>query len=403
MSADARGYYAALELHPGASVFEVRAAFRRLAKTCHPDSGFSDGGERFRLITEACEALSDPAFKASYDAARSEPPQEDVGQSTHINPVICEVCNKVTAQPRRLAFWRVTGFILASSKSPVQKIFCRNCAYREQWKSTLWTSLFGWWGIPWGPIWSIGYGITNASGGTRECKVDENLLWRNAVAFAARGQGEIAVGLSNILRKSDDPELAYRSAEIIRFFSDRGIDPKTEIKDAWSGSGVRKAAMFTLAFCVPAAASALLLVPTSSSNVAQSANPYLASAAENPFADLIPADPSLDSTSGITPVVPVPESLACRSKPSNGEVLVDHRTSSEKGHILEIDNGSRGDAIVKVRDAVTEKMLASFFVGRGESSSLTNIPDGTYKVQYAIGETLAADCRTFTRRQRDCW
>lgn len=142
MAADVLGYYSALGLGPGASIDDVRAAYRRLAKEYHPDtSGYRDGGERFRRITEAYDALSDDAFKASYDAQAVEPASGSAEPSPTIDPVTCDVCGKTTAQPRRLSFWRVTSFLLATRRTPIQKVFCQGCAAKEQWKSTIWTGL----------------------------------------------------------------------------------------------------------------------------------------------------------------------------------------------------------------------------------------------------------------------
>ena len=219
---DPRGYYAALGLEPGASITAVKNSFRSRAKECHPDRGnVKDGGHEFRIISEAYEFLSDPQLKEAYDRASIETPppsEEDVAEQHSIEPVSCNVCGKVTALPRRLAFWRITSFLFASHRTPIQKIYCRTCASKEEWKSVIWTSLLGWWGVPWGPIWTIGHGVTNALGGTRDAEVDEALLWQNALAFASRGDGSLAVGLGNILRKSNNAQLAQNSADLIRFF-----------------------------------------------------------------------------------------------------------------------------------------------------------------------------------------
>ena len=141
MAADVRGYYSALGLKPGASADAVRQAFRRLAKECHPDRpGCVDGGQRFRRIAEAYEALSDATLKSGYDAApeASSPNQAPPPPPPpKVEPVKCEVCGNVTAQPRRLAFWRVTGLVLGAARQPVQRIFCQGCAQKEEWKSTI--------------------------------------------------------------------------------------------------------------------------------------------------------------------------------------------------------------------------------------------------------------------------
>lgn len=401
VSDDSRGYYAALGLSPGASITVIRAVYRQLAKECHPDTANClDGGERFRRITEAYDALSNPTFKSSYDR---EPHQPEQGASAHseqsfqVDPVLCQVCGKVTAQPRRIAFWRVTGFILASHRNPVQHVYCSECASKEQWKSTLWTSLLGWWGIPWGPAWSIKHGVQNAAGGSREAEVDEALMWQNAVAFSMRGEGAIAVGLSNILRKSDNAEIGQQAAQIIRFFSEKGINPATKLKDVWKHSFLRTATLIAAAFMVPAAAVALVFADFPNLQASGASDLSTPPAIDDAFDETFgPTAEQPASTEAATPIVQdAPLVARCDSPPSNGEVLVDHRPDDSVGHQLEIDNGTAGDAIIKIREVGADNSLASFFVARGQTATLKNIPDGDYTIQYAIGEKMAENCRSF--------
>ena len=400
VSADYRGYYAALGLNPGAPIEAIRQAYRRIVKDCHPDTAnVKDGGQRFRRITEAYETLSEQNSKAAYDAEVSAPEPEITTSAQELpQPVRCEVCGKVTAQARRLVFWRVTSFVFGTHKSPVQKIFCRTCAAHEQLKSTLWTSLLGWWGIPWGPVWAIGHGITNAVGGTREATVDEALMYQNAIAFACRGEGAMAIGLSNILRKSENTEIAHRAADIIRFFTERGGNPATTMKDAWSGSFLRNATMLLVAFAVPGAALAFVYLDpplTAFESPSYSSSP-ISESTSNSFDEVFgpEAESAGPVTSAAVPEAPVP---TCSTMPSNGEVLADNRVAEREGHVLNIDNGTAGDAIIKLRDAESDQTVASFFVRRGEDASLANIPDGSYTIQYAVGDALAEDCQSFPK------
>ncbi len=64
-----RCYYEALELERGASEQEIKAAFRRLAKDCHPDRNGGDktAEQRFKEINEAYEVLKDPQKRGAYD------------------------------------------------------------------------------------------------------------------------------------------------------------------------------------------------------------------------------------------------------------------------------------------------------------------------------------------------
>jgi DnaJ-class molecular chaperone len=60
-------FYEILEIDRDASPSEIRSAYRRLARSNHPDSSEQQDSSRFRKIHEAYETLSDSEKKRSYD------------------------------------------------------------------------------------------------------------------------------------------------------------------------------------------------------------------------------------------------------------------------------------------------------------------------------------------------
>lgn len=65
---DLPNYYDILGVEPEADTVEIKKAYRKLARLCHPDVA-ADGGDpkRFTQITEAVAVLSDPQRRKSFD------------------------------------------------------------------------------------------------------------------------------------------------------------------------------------------------------------------------------------------------------------------------------------------------------------------------------------------------
>src|SRR5215467_5903941 len=71
-------FYIVLGLERGASVSEIKRAYKRLARRFHPDINPGDrmAASQFRQIAEAYETLSDPDRRRHYDASGQQPASE---------------------------------------------------------------------------------------------------------------------------------------------------------------------------------------------------------------------------------------------------------------------------------------------------------------------------------------
>ncbi len=70
MSQAGDNYYEILNLRPDASLQEITAAYRKLAKILHPDVCESpDADELFKAVNEAYQVLKDPKKREEYDAS----------------------------------------------------------------------------------------------------------------------------------------------------------------------------------------------------------------------------------------------------------------------------------------------------------------------------------------------
>lgn len=67
MNKDPKEYYKSLGLDPSATPKDIKMAYRKLAKECHPDVNNKESDDKFKKISEAYQVLSDPNKKKQYD------------------------------------------------------------------------------------------------------------------------------------------------------------------------------------------------------------------------------------------------------------------------------------------------------------------------------------------------
>lgn len=391
MSADVSGYYAALGVPASATASEIKSAYRRLAKMHHPDHSSSSSDDEIKRINEAYSILNNAENRAKYDSFCADSEVENPSTSTKIEPIRCSKCRKVATQPRYIIYWRVFSFLLATSKTPVQGFFCSACAKSEALKSTVITALLGWWGFPWGPIWTIGCGFRNALGGEQDQSRNDAVAWHNALAFIQMKQIAIAYGIADRLVNSKTQAIREAAGDFTALCRAQGLQSPGVLKDPWEA--VRRQMPIRLAILASLPIILGIFIAINNPSNQRTSSPTYG----NELVDHDAANQVAETQPEYAPTMPPIEVRPlCNNTPSNGTILEGKKRLVKEGHQLKIDNGSSGDAIVKIRNRTSHQLYAALFVQKGLSAELNGIADGDYEVQYAIGDSLAQDCKSFS-------
>jgi curved DNA-binding protein CbpA len=261
LTRDPKGYYIALGITEDADAEAIKSAYRQKAKRLHPDFNPSPvATKQFHRLHEAYETLSDPEMRAAYDrpwktaqrekpkarpepkaepkparAAEAQKPKPAAARTAAgaDEPVLCR-CGKITAQPRYVVFDLVWGRLGKVQKRAVAGIFCRSCADRAAVKASLLTWLAGWWAWPNGPKETVKALVSNIRGGRKPADRNARLLLRQARAFQARGEADLA-------RSAAEQALGFAKATSLRGEVEQFLAPlggaARAIKDRWAKPG----------------------------------------------------------------------------------------------------------------------------------------------------------------------
>ncbi len=202
-------YYEVLGISHSATDLEIRAAFVRLIKEVHPDvnQGTEESTHRTQLIIDAYSTLKDARKRREHDGkleyrrtahttSSSGPeyddPEENEHQTTeseYTDPVAyaCDCCGRADVSLRYYIFAWVVSYILATRHGQTPLILCKICRFRKTFEYTLGTGLLGWWGFPWGIIYTLVGLIQNLLGGLYPRDFNAALLAAHGYALYTNG------------------------------------------------------------------------------------------------------------------------------------------------------------------------------------------------------------------------
>jgi hypothetical protein len=121
---------------------------------------------------------------------------------TLVRAIACCVCGNISVQPRYVIYRQVVSLLFATHRGGCQGVFCAECGAKQAYRSSLVTWIFGWRGVPWGPIYSIHAIIRNMCGGEQPAINNFRVLSMQAAHFAAEDRmnlhGFLLIRLSNL-------------------------------------------------------------------------------------------------------------------------------------------------------------------------------------------------------------
>lgn len=199
-------YYKTLEVDREASLDVIEAAYRRLALRYHPDRNPDvDAVRKMQALNEAYAVLRDSVKRQQYDrtlesataAQQSAQPPRDYTTGYHADstysrrqrptiPISCQSYGRTDVTLRLAAFPYVFSIILFTFQRAWGGLYCKKCREKEMFKAKLISTFFGWWGLPWGPLFTLGALFRSSEGIVPK---DENAAYLRQLCLFFLDQG----------------------------------------------------------------------------------------------------------------------------------------------------------------------------------------------------------------------
>jgi predicted RNA-binding Zn-ribbon protein involved in translation (DUF1610 family) len=131
-------FYKFFDVGPNASIDEIRAAYRKLSKSYHPDGG--GNAELFRELRDAYGTLCDPVQRAEYDRRLSPPeppttPAPSRSTAPIRNPEMVDV-TCTSCSTRQTVFTSTRRFVCISCDVAWRFSQCSNCKMASHVRET---------------------------------------------------------------------------------------------------------------------------------------------------------------------------------------------------------------------------------------------------------------------------
>lgn len=171
------------------------------------------------------------------------------GVSSSFAHIECESCHKTTGRPRYYTSWFAISVAVMTFKTPTNGIRCVDCARTQAILHNVLTGVAGWWGFPWGPIYSIQCIVLNA-GAQKLYNQNADLDWNSCLAAQARGDVEEAYSLARIVSKSISSHY-LEARDLADALAAHHPDRTTKIIDPWKPGTAERMLRLAAGFALP--------------------------------------------------------------------------------------------------------------------------------------------------------
>ncbi|MFL1542544.1 J domain-containing protein [Pseudomonas sp. O39] len=405
---DSKGYYSVLGLTSIVSAAQIKKAYRRRAMELHPDRNPDNNTtQQFQFLNEAYAVLSDPVSRAEYD---TQSIAAELATPKVPDPIVCSVCAKVSAQPRVVVFRSVKSFLFLTIRKPIAGVYCSSCAQKQSLKASATSWLLGWWGFPWGPLYTVQALVINMFGGSHPPLENAKMLGYQAYYFYTIGRPDLARSIAqNAMRYCKKiPKTLGRNAEGINerdslttnleaFIDELGGDKDNRLKSSWGLIHGR----FFIHFGVVAAMTVAIIITVINTSamhysLARSPMPYSAQAVPPAAAanssGTHPAQRPLSATNQRELAAKIPTYVRPKTAPNGkpwprtASYLIGEPQTHKTGHSeVTIDNGqNNSDVFLKLvaLQGMVAKPARQILIPARSRFTIKNLTPGDYDVRY---------------------
>jgi hypothetical protein len=406
---DPKGYYFVMGLTSIAGDEQIKAAFRRRAMDLHPDRNpGNDTTGQFQFLNEAYAVLSNPVSRAEYDRLGCQKAPTEPSATEVPKPIVCSLCAKVSAQPRVVVFRSVKSFLVVTIRKPIAGVYCSECAQKQALKASATSWLLGWWGFPWGPLYTVHALVSNMFGGTHPPLDNAKMLGYQAYYFYATGRPDLAQSLAETAVKycrkvpktpgrnsAPESERDGLISHLQVFMDELGSSNKpNRLKNGWSSIHGRFFAHLGAIVAV-AGAITIAIINSPQSHYSPPPGPMPYSAKPVPSATGAGGtivQPAMDTATSQKAVAKQPTYVRSKTAP-NGRpwpktagYLVGEPQTHKTGHSeVTIDNGqNNSDVLLKLvaLEGKVARPARQIFIPARSRFTINNLTAGNYDVRY---------------------